>query len=406
MSKPDQDAASRPFHIVLYGATGFTGQLTAEYLATCRDSPGLKWAIAGRNPGKLETCKRAILALNPQADISIIPADSRDPASLKRMAEQARVVITTVGPYLNYGEALVKACIESGTHYVDLAGEPEFVDGLIHDHQAQAAQNRVKIVNACGFDSVPHDLGALYTLQQLNQLLGPERAGKVAVKIEGFIRAKGNFSGGTWHSAITQFSRLREYEKNRKAWRQKAISQAPERRRSRVLAPVIKFCKPWGAWAIPFPSIDPQVVKRTARSRDEYGPNFAYGHYILIRSLPKGLALIAGAGGLVALSQFEFSRKKLLQLKDPGQGPSPAERAKAWFKVHFHGEADGMHVWTEVSGKDPGYGDTAKMLGESALCLALDDNLPARYGIVTTGAAMGDALIQRLQQTGIQFRTL
>ncbi|MEZ5508812.1 MAG: saccharopine dehydrogenase NADP-binding domain-containing protein [Gammaproteobacteria bacterium] len=401
-----QKTPSRPYHVVVYGATGFTGKLTAEYLATCGDKDHLKWAIAGRNLQKLESCKQAILQLNPSADVAIIQADTQDPASLKQMAEQTLVVISTVGPYLNYGEPLVKACIDAGTHYVDLTGEPEFVDGLTHDYHDQAEAKGVKIVNACGFDSVPHDLGALYTLNALNQLLGPERAGKVPVKIEGFVEANGTFSGGTWHSAITQFSRLREYAGKRKIWQQKAKSKPSDRRRTRVLSPIIKRCKAFGAWAIPLPTIDPQVVKRTAAERQEFGPDFGYGHYVLTRSLPKGLAGIAAAGGLVALAQVEYTRNKLLKVKDPGQGPSAAQRQKSWFKVHFVGEAAGMHVWTEVSGGDPGYGETAKMLAESALCLALDKNLPAQFGVVTTGVAMGEALIARLQKAGIDFRTL
>ena len=401
-----QKASSRPFHVTLFGATGFTGRLTAEYLATCNDKGKLKWAIAGRNQSKLEECKNAILALNPEADVSIVQADTNDPGSLKSMAEQSSVIITTVGPYLNYGEPLVKACIDAGTHYVDLTGEPEFVDGLIFDYQTQAEENKVKIVNACGFDSIPHDLGALYTLEKLNELLGPDRAGKIPVKIEGFIQASGTFSGGTWHSAITQFSRLREYYQKRKVWLQQEKTKPSDRRRARVLSPIIKYSKPYGSWAIPFPSIDPQVVKRTAKACKIYGPDFAYGHYILTKSLPKGLAGIAAAGGLVALSQIDYTKEKLLKVKDPGQGPSPSQRQKSWFKVHFVGEADGMHVWTEVSGGDPGYGETAKMLAESALCLALDKKLPEEYGIVTTGAAMGDALIKRLQKAGIEFRTI
>lgn len=401
-----QKAPARPYHIALYGATGFTGRLTAEYLATCSDSANVKWAIAGRNLQKLEACRQAILALNPAANIGIIQADTHDAASLKNLAEQANVIITTVGPYLNYGEPLVKACIEAGTHYVDLTGEPEFVDGLIHEHHAQAERNGVKIVNCCGFDSVPHDLGALFTLNQLNQLLGPERAGKVPVRIEGFVQASGTFSGGTWHSAITQFSRLKEYSRKRKAWQQQAKTNATDRRRTRVLSPVIKYCKAFGAWAFPMPTIDPQVVKRTAAALKQFGPDFGYGHYVLTRSLPKGLAGAAAVGGLVALAQMEFTRSKLLKVKDPGQGPSPSQRQKSWFKVHFVGEADGMHVWTEVSGGDPGYGETAKMLAESALCLALDKNLPTQFGVVTTGVAMGEALITRLQNAGIEFRTL
>jgi len=408
MSTPKaKKAPARPFQITLYGATGFTGRLTAEYLATCPDSAHLKWAIAGRNPAKLEECRKAILALNPEANIGIIQADTGNYASLKGMAEQSDVIITTVGPYLNYGEPLVKACVEAGTHYVDLTGEPEFVDGLIYEYQEAAEQKSIKIVNCCGFDSIPHDLGALYTVEQLNALLGPDRAGKVPVKVEGFVEASGTFSGGTWHSAITQFSRLREYQKKRKLWYQKLKTRPSDRRRSRVLSPVVKYCKAFGAWAFPFPTIDPQVVKRTGAVCKEFGPDFAYGHYALVKSLPKGVAGAAGVGGLVALSQFDYTRKKLLKVRDPGQGPSPSQREKAWFKVHFVGEAAGMHVWTEVSGGDPGYGETSKMLAESALCLALDSaKLPRNFGVVSPGGAMGDALIQRLQNAGITFRTL
>lgn len=402
-----QKPASRPFHITLFGATGFTGRLTAEYLAGCQDSSHLKWAIAGRNPAKLEECRKAILALNPQADVSIIEADTRDPASLKKMAEQSKVIITTVGPYLNYGEPLVRACVEAGTHYVDLTGEPEFVESLEYEFQDAAQQKAVKIVNSCGFDSIPHDLGALYTVHELNKLLGAERAGKTPVHVEGFVQAGGTFSGGTWHSAITQFSRLREYAKKRKVWHQARSARPTDRRRSRVASPEIKYCKPFGAWAFPFPTIDPQVVKRTGAARKEYGPDFCYGHFVLTKHLHTGLGGAVAVGGLVALSQFEFGKQKLLKVKDPGQGPSPSQRDKSWFRVRFVGEAAGLHVWTEVSGGDPGYGETSKMLAESALCLAFDDDqLPANYGVVTPGAAMGEALITRLQNAGIRFRTI
>ncbi len=400
-------ASTRPFHITVFGATGFTGRLTAEYLATCPDSQHIKWAIAGRNPVKLEDCRRAILALNPAADVSVIEADSQSPESLKKMAEQSKVIITTVGPYLNYGEPLVRACVEAGTHYVDLTGEPEFVEEMQYKYHETAAKKGIRIVNSCGFDSIPHDLGALYTVQHLNTLLGAERAGKVPVKVEGFVEAGGTFSGGTWHSMVTQVSRLREYYKKRKVWQHARSTQPTDRRHSGLLAPAIKYAKPFGAWAFPFPTIDPQVVKRTGADRKEFGPDFRYGHYVLARHLYSGLAGMATVGGIVALSQFEFGKKKLLQVRDPGQGPSPAERAKSWFKVHFVGEAAGMHVWTEVSGGDPGYGETSKMLAESALCLALDDSkLPPCCGVVTPGATMGDALIDRLQKAGIQFRTL
>jgi short subunit dehydrogenase-like uncharacterized protein len=400
------NGSERAFDIVVFGATGFTGKLTAEYLVQCNDSKRIKLAIAGRSASKLQACKQDLLAINADNEIGTIEADSSDYASLLAMASQAKVIITTVGPYLKYGEPLVKACVEAGTHYVDLTGEPEFVEGLEHDYQDKAAEKKIKIINSCGFDSIPHDLGALYTVHQLNKVIGADRAGKVPVKIEGFIEAKGTFSGGTWHSAITQFSRLKEYQKKRKAWHKSKTTRPTDRRRTRVMPLRVKYENAFSSWACPFPSIDPQVVKRTAACRKEFGPDFIYGHYILIKKLPSLIGGVVGAGGVVALSQFKYSREKLLKIKDPGQGPSEDTRKNSWFKVHFVGEADGLHVWTEVAGGDPGYGETSKMLAESALCLALDKNLPEEFGIVTPGAGMGVALIERLDNAGITFRTI
>ncbi|AUM14581.1 saccharopine dehydrogenase family protein [Ketobacter alkanivorans] len=405
-TKAATKGSERPFDIVVFGATGFTGKLTAEYLVQCAHSKKIKLAIAGRNSGKLEACKQDLMALNSKADIGTIEANSDDYTSLVKMAAQAKVVITTVGPYLKYGEPLVRACVEAGTHYVDLTGEPEFVEGLEHDYHDQAAAKHIKIINCCGFDSIPHDLGALYTVHELNKLIGKERSGKAPMKVEGFIEAKGTFSGGTWHSAITQFSRLKEYQKKRREWHKNKKTRPTDRRRTRVMGPKVFWLSAHKAWACPFPTIDPQVVKRTAAARKEFGPDFIYGHYVLVKKLPKLIGGVVGAGGLVALSQFKYSREKLLQVKDPGQGPSESTRKKSWFKVHFVGEADGLHVWTEVAGGDPGYGETAKMLAESALCLALDKNLPEEYGVTTPGAGMGLALIERLNAAGITFRTL
>jgi len=398
--------AQRPYDIVIFGATGFTGELTAEYLAHAQTVTPFTLAIAGRDSRKLEACQQHLQSKVPTVKLDSIVADSGNYPSLLAMARQARVVITTVGPYLKYGELLVKACIEAGAHYVDLTGEPEFVEGLQHDYQDLAAEKKVKIINCCGFDSIPHDLGALYTVQKLNQLLGPEKAEKVPVQVEGFIEAKGNFSGGTWHSAVNQFARLREFHHKRKEWHKKLNTRATDRRRTRVMTPKVFWMNPYQSWACPFPTIDPQVVKRTAAARREYGPDFVYGHYMLIKKLPNLMAGVVGAGSVVALSQFKLTRDQLLKIRDPGDGPSESTRQKSWFKVHFVGEAGGLHVWTEVSGGDPGYGETAKMLAESALCLALDQDLPAEYGIVTPGAGMGMALIERLNNAGITFRTL
>ncbi len=160
-----------------------------------------------------------------------------------------------------------------------------------------------------------------------------------------------------------------------------------------------------GGWVVPFPTIDPQNVLRSAAGLERYGPDFTYSHYLVTKRLPVTVGLALGAGSAVALAQLPPTRKLMLKIKDPGEGPTPEQRAKAWFRVRFAGEGGGKRVLTEVSGGDPGYGETSKMLAESALCLAHDE-LPETAGQVTTAVAMGDALIDRLTSAGITFRVL
>ncbi|GAA4878180.1 hypothetical protein GCM10023235_67840 [Kitasatospora terrestris] len=190
--------AQRPYDLVLFGATGFTGGLTAEYLA--RHAPaGCRWALAGRNPAKLAAVRGRLAAIDPAcADLPLLTADASDPASLREVAGQARVVISTVGPYIRYGEPLVAACAEAGTDYVDLTGEPEFVDLMYVKHHARAVESGARLVHACGFDSVPHDLGALFTVGHL-----PKGS---PISLQGFVRAGGSPSGGTLASALAAMS--------------------------------------------------------------------------------------------------------------------------------------------------------------------------------------------------------
>src|SRR5438270_7260481 len=186
----------REFDIVVFGATGFTGKLTAEYLAN--NAPDTTtWALAGRNMQKLEQVRTDL-----NKDLPLLKADVTDQGSLNAVAERAKVVITTVGPYINYGEPLVRACADHGTDYVDLTGEPEFVDLMWLRYHEKAQQTGARIVHSCGFDSIPYDLGALYTVEQL-----PEQ---VPIKLEGFVRVGGTFSGGTYHSAVHIMGRLRQ----------------------------------------------------------------------------------------------------------------------------------------------------------------------------------------------------
>jgi short subunit dehydrogenase-like uncharacterized protein len=384
----------RPFDVVVFGATGFTGGLTAEYLA--RHAPeGTRWALAGRSPEKLADVRERLAAIEPAcAELELLHADVDDADSLRAVAESTHVVATTVGPYLKYGEPLVAACARAGTDYADLTGEPEFVDRMYVRHHAAAVATGARLVHACGFDSIPHDLGALFTVEQL-----PEG---VPLVVRGFVQAGGKPSAGTFHSAVTQFSRLRQAGTAHVERRR--MEPRPQRRVSSVKDPA-RYERSLGAWALPLPTIDPQVVKRSAGALERYGPDFSYGHYAAVKQLPVALGAVGGVSAVFALSQLPPTRSWLLGRMKPGDGPSPERRERSWFKVRFVGEGGGRRVVTEVAGGDPGYDETAKMLAESALCLATD-NLPPTAGQVTTAVAMGDALIERLQRQGITFQVL
>ena len=385
----------RTYDLVLFGATGFTGGLTAEYLA--RNVPaGCRWALAGRNTVKLEAVRARLADIDPDlADLPLLQADVTDAASLRRVAESARVVITTVGPYIEHGEPLVAACAEAGTDYVDLTGEPEFVDRMYVRWHKVAEANGARIVHACGFDSIPHDLGVWFTVQQL-----PEDA---PLRLRGMLRAGGRLSGGTFASAMTAFSRGRQMKQAGSERRR--LEQRPTGRKVRLAAKPPHRDAATGWWLVPLPTIDPMVVKRSAVALDRYGPDFEYAHYAAVKRLPVAVGGIAAVAGLFAAAQVPPVRRLLLDRLPQGEGPSEEQREKAWFAMRIAGEGGGRRVVTEVSGGDPGYGETAKMLAESALCLAFDDN-PATAGSVTTAAAMGGNLVERLQKAGIRFEVL
>ena len=311
---------------------------------------------------------------------------------MRDLAASTRVVITTVGPYILYGEPLVAACAAAGTDYVDLTGEPEFVDLVWLRHHEQAERSGARLVHSCGFDSIPHDLGAQFTVDQL-----PEA---VPISVKGFVRVGGTFSGGTYHSAIHIMGRLRQGMQVARERRQK--EPRPQNRKVRGAPGKPHHSEIGGGWAVPFPTIDPQTVLRSARALPRYGPEFTYSHYLVVKRLPVLAGMMAGGACAVALAQLPPTRDLLLKLKDPGEGPAPEQRARSWFRVRFVGESDGKRVLTEVTGGDPGYSETSKMLSEAALCLA-QDNLPNRSGQLTPAVAMGHHLMARLQRAGIKF---
>ncbi|MCH5670676.1 saccharopine dehydrogenase family protein [Streptomyces gilvus] len=383
------NGADRPYDIVLFGATGFVGTLTAEYLAA-HAPEGLRWAIAGRSERKLEQLRERLPA---GEKVGVLRADVAEPESVRELAGHARVVATTVGPYVSYGEDLVAACADAGADYLDLTGEPEFVDLTYVRHDARARETGARLVHACGFDSIPHDLGAYFTVRQL-----PEG---VPLTVDGFVTVDAAFSGGTFASALNQFSRLRPMlaaERDRRRHEPRLVG-----RRAAAPTGAPRFAKEIGAWALPLPTIDPRIVHRSAKALDRYGPDFRYRHYAAVPRLPVALGGVAAMGALVTAAQLPPARRWLSDRLKPGDGPSAEKRAKSWFSVRFVGEGGGRRVFTEVAGGDPGYDETAKMFAESALSLALDD-LPETAGQVTTVVAMGDSLTERLRRAGITFR--
>ncbi len=398
---------SKKFDIVLFGATGFTGALTAEYLKKHGKKHGgeqLSWAMAGRDLAKLEALALRLETLGGEApQPELLQAQLGDAPSLESMAGQARVVATTVGPYARYGEPVVAACVAGGADYLDITGEPEFVSRIRRAYGPEAEKKQLRLVSCCGFDSIPHDFGALFTARQLPS--------DQPIRIEGIVSAKGTLSGGTWQSAVEAMAGMgrgakRPNHNSPNAKGSKADGQ-PSARKVRPLRTRVRYESKVKGWICPMPTIDPVIVLRSARQVEEFGPDFRYGHSMRIGSLPRLVAGGALLGGVFTMAQLPPTRKLLLRMRTSGEGPDAQTRAKSSFRVTFLGRAGDQKVITEVRGGDPGYGETSKMLAESALCMAFDrDDLPARFGHLTPVAALGDPLLQRLQAAGIEFESV
>ena len=385
--------ACRDLEIVVYGATGFTGRLVAEYLAErYRDDGNLRWAIAGRNRDRLEEVRALIGA---SAEMPLVVADSNDPTSLRSLAASTGIVISTVGPYQLYGSALVEACVATGTSYVDLCGEPAWMHAMIDRHEAQARVSGARIVFSCGFDSIPFDCG----VQQLQKHC-IHRFGRPAPRIKGRVRAvKGGVSGGTVASL-------------------KATLAAAARRPAlfRLLADPFALspgfkgpAQPsamlpyWdaavGAWVAPFimAPINTKNVHRTNYLLGHpYGTDFQYDEMIVARLGDLGVAAVR----MLAKANPFASPKG----PKPGEGPSRDERESGFFDILFVAEMpDQKRLRLVVRGdRDPGYGSTSRMIAEAALCLARD--IEGQGGIWTPGAVMGDALVRRFQaNAGVSF---
>lgn len=385
---------SRPYDVVIYGATGFTGGLVAEYFARNVSADLTPWAIAGRNREKLLRVRERLAQIQPScAQIPILEAATEDAHAIAAMVKAASVVITTVGPFARFGEPVFAACAEHGTDYIDSTGEPAFVENMRSRYSARALNTGAILVSCCGVDSIPTDLGVYFTMRELAPS-GP-------VSVTGQFAFRGRASGGTWHSVLEAMRNVGSTLKS-----QSKPFEAKNGRRVSRRKPKLRH-EPELGWLVPFPTIDPEIALRSAAALPMYGPDFSYSHTLVLSRLASVLGLFAGAGALFALSQLDLTRAWLGSLLTPGEGPSEEERARSWFRIRFVAEHAGDELVTEVSGGDPGYEETAKMLSEAALCLAQDrDRLPARAGVLTPAVAFGDVLIARLQRAGLVFRVV
>jgi short subunit dehydrogenase-like uncharacterized protein len=395
----------RALDVVVFGATGFVGRLIAGYLAEHAPAD-TRIGIAGRSEDKLA---RVRSELGPRAaGWPLVAADSGDPASLAAMARGARVVATTVGPYHRAGLPLVDACIAAGTHYADLTGEVLFVGESIERHDRAAAAG-ARIVHSCGFDSIPSDLGVLLLHEAAGEL------GETTLVVTGM---KGGFSGGTLASLKGQVDEVtKDREARRRAGDPYALSpdraaepKGDDERDSVAIA----RDEALGQWVAPFvmASFNTRIVRRSnALQGWAYGRSFRYREVTGVGNGPLAPVKAAGlAGGMLALAgglAVKPSRMVLDRvLPDPGEGPSEEARNNGFFRMEIHARTPGgAHYRARVAAKgDPGYAATAVMMGESALCLALDrERLPARAGVLTPATAMGTVLVDRLRAAGMTF---
>jgi len=403
-----------PYDFIVFGATSFVGEILCRYLVERHGTDGdLAWAIAGRNEAKL-----AAVAEATGADVARIVADAGDADAMAELAESTRLVISTVGPYALYGSELVAAVAAAGTDYVDLTGEPQWMQRMIDAHSATAEASGARIVHTCGFDSIPSDLGVWFTQGQASARFD-EPCTTIAMRVKAM---KGGASGGTIASMINVVDEtkadpeLRTTLGNPYALAPEGMRSGP--RQPNVMRPTKDLVS--GEWVGPFvmAGINTKVVHRSHALLDRpWGAGFTYDEAMLMGDSPlgaaKAAALVGGLGGLMGLAALGPARGLLNKmLPKPGEGPSPEEQESGFFDLRFFGTtAGGGTITTKVTGdRDPGYGSTAKMLAESATTLLAtdrDETTGTPGGFWTPATAMGDRLIEALvEHAGLTFEVL
>jgi short subunit dehydrogenase-like uncharacterized protein len=405
------------FDVIVFGATSFVGQILVQYLTDNFNQPNketLNWAIAGRSQTKLDKVKTQV----KQPDLTTMIADAQDEAAIKTMCAQARVIISTVGPYALFGETLVKVCAESGTDYCDLTGEVQWIDRMLKKYEATAKASGARIVHSSGFDSIPSDMGVYFTQREAKKSLG-EYCNNVSMRVKA---AKGGASGGTIASIVNVTKEVMKDPKLRKDLINPYLICPPGHdykvRQFDTKKPT--FDKDFNGWTAPFimAGINTRIVFRSnALMNSAYGTDFKYDEAMLVGKGIKGrlaaTALVAGLGAFFVGAAIRPSRWVLerFMLPKPGEGPTPKEQLEGYYDIRFKGKTpSGKEIQTKVMGQgDPGYGSTSQMLGQVGVCLALDKELltDKEGGFWTTSTLLGDRLLERLEKDAqLKFEVL
>ena len=390
---------SKKFDLIIWGSTGYTGKLVCEYILKNYKKTNLNWALGGRNELKIKTL---ISSLNLK-NIPYLIADCNDKSSLLEMTKMTRTICSTVGPYAKYGTLLVDACIESKTNYCDISGETQWIREIINKYHAKAIRNKVKIVHACGFDSIPSDLGVFYAQNKMKESTG-KYASKICMRV---ISMKGGVSGGTIYSYLNILEQSRKNNSIRKILKNPyglvpdKVSFEPEEKDLNKIV----FDRTSKKWISPFvmAAINTRIVRRSNYLMDfKYGRFFIYNEALLLgRSI---FSKFLGCLRLIPIYLISKIKNSTLNsllklvLPKPGQGPTGKSIKSGFFKLRFYVFDDNLKSIVSVYGVGcPGYGSTSKMLAESSICLALD-KLPNQNGVLTPSTGLGSALLNRLEK--------
>ena len=389
---------NREYDLIIYGASGFTGRLAVEYLD--ENYSDLNWAIAGRNEDKLVKISK-----NSKCKPDYFIADSNDNENLLRIASKTRVIASLAGPFNKYSNNLVTQCVEAGTHYLDITGENIWVRDLIDKHHEAAEKKQIKIIPSCGYDSIPSDMGCFYLQRSLNQELQ---------RIDGYHRGNGGVSGGTIESAFS----MRNY-KSKYSMGHPFLLNSKEYIKTQNISEnkdnfKIKYIDDIKLWSAPFVMAiaNTRVVRRSSEIHDKnqasYGSEFKYQEYMMLKKYSSAFLVTAGLAvfGLMLISPISSLFRKLFT--KAGNGPDKKTRENGWFESIFIGKNKNNEKYKlrMFCKGDPGYKSTAKLICESALCLALNsENLPNTNagGVLTTSTGLGSTLIDRLKNADVLF---